>query len=399
MATWFAQNNSVNIDSVNQWNSAANGSGSWLTWASLGVNDILVLNGKTAITINVNVTCATITNYANGGTAGGSFIWSTGITITANILAGGSIGSISGTGTRTLIGNLSSSGTSNETTFLTISGGTLNITGNVTGPRQVGSSYALSLSSGAVVNVTGQVWSFQTPGQIYQTAAINIASGCQCTVTGNVYGGPHGDSGQAIINAGTLFITGDVYAYVGYATSAIQNSGICEIIGNLYPSSTGPAYQQTGSGLLYFTGIANVSAAGGFAFSGITATGLRLRPTGNVEIALRAFTGVTVASERRLYSGGTNLGQPSITNVRNGTVYGASNEYTGTLIVPSPSLVAVGVATDNTVGTYNPGLNAAELRAALGLSEANLDEKFADVKSDTSKIRSKGYSRIERLYP
>ena len=88
MATWFAQNSSVNIDSVNQWNDAAGGGGSWLTWASLAAGDILVANGKTSITINVNVTCATLTTVATGGTAGGGFLLAAGVTVTANVVAG-----------------------------------------------------------------------------------------------------------------------------------------------------------------------------------------------------------------------------------------------------------------------------------------------------------------------
>ena len=101
MATWFAQNSSVNIDSVNQWNSAANGSGSWLTWASLGASDVLVANGKTSITINVNVTCGELTTIANGGTAGGGFIWPGGVNITANLKPGTTqLLTASGSGTR-----------------------------------------------------------------------------------------------------------------------------------------------------------------------------------------------------------------------------------------------------------------------------------------------------------
>ena len=88
MTTWFAQNSTVNIDSVNQWNDAANGSGNWLTWASLAAGDVLVANGKTSITINVSFTCATITTAATGGTAGGGFIATPGVTITAAIVAG-----------------------------------------------------------------------------------------------------------------------------------------------------------------------------------------------------------------------------------------------------------------------------------------------------------------------
>jgi hypothetical protein len=47
-------------------------------------------------------------------------------------------------------------------------------------------------------------------------------------------------------------------------------------------------------------------------------------------------------------------GQPSEANVRLGTTYNFGLR-TGTLAVPSPTLVAIGVATDNTVGSYSPG--------------------------------------------
>ena len=59
----------------------------------------------------------------------------------------------------------------------------------------------------------------------------------------------------------------------------------------------------------------------------------------------------TAGADRTLYAAGVALGNPVIGNVRLGTVYGASNELTGTLIVPSPSNVLQGVGTDATVGT------------------------------------------------
>jgi hypothetical protein len=51
-----------------------------------------------------------------------------------------------------------------------------------------------------------------------------------------------------------------------------------------------------------------------------------------------------------LYELGTSLGNPAVTDVRNGTTY-ASGALTGTLKVPPSSSVAVGVPVDNTVGT------------------------------------------------
>jgi len=45
-----------------------------------------------------------------------------------------------------------------------------------------------------------------------------------------------------------------------------------------------------------------------------------------------------------------NVDLPSISDVRSGTIYGSGN-YTGTLAVPLPSQVSLGIATDNTTGT------------------------------------------------
>jgi len=60
---------------------------------------------------------------------------------------------------------------------------------------------------------------------------------------------------------------------------------------------------------------------------------------------------ISTGGNRTLYAAGVALGNPATNNVRLGTIYGASGELTGTLIVPSPSNVLQGVGTDATVGT------------------------------------------------
>jgi hypothetical protein len=52
-----------------------------------------------------------------------------------------------------------------------------------------------------------------------------------------------------------------------------------------------------------------------------------------------------------LYSSNSFVGIPNTSDVRQGAVYGVSNNLTGTLKVPPASSVAVGVPVDNTVGT------------------------------------------------
>ena len=75
MTVWFAQNGSQNIDAAYSghptlWNDVANGSGNWLTWASLASGDYLVANGKTLIAIDVDVNVGAtgrLTTAGNGG--------------------------------------------------------------------------------------------------------------------------------------------------------------------------------------------------------------------------------------------------------------------------------------------------------------------------------------------
>jgi len=145
MATWFARQSSVDINASNVWNAAADGSGAWLTWASLGASDVLVANGCTAIAINVDFTCDTITNASTyGGTAGGQFTVSTVAadrTITADIVgqntgtatSGGCVNAtLSSTYTLTIDGDVTGGGIASGR-GMSIGGGKLTVTGTVTG--------------------------------------------------------------------------------------------------------------------------------------------------------------------------------------------------------------------------------------------------------------------------
>lgn len=74
---------------------------------------------------------------------------------------------------------------------------------------------------------------------------------------------------------------------------------------------------------------------------------------------------------------GSGSGQPATSNVRSGTVYGPSNELTGTCAVPAPGSVVLGVPVDATTGTAV--LTAANIRSAVGLASANLDTQLAAI--------------------
>lgn len=86
-----------------------------------------------------------------------------------------------------------------------------------------------------------------------------------------------------------------------------------------------------------------------------------------------ASTGVI----RSLYTADSVGGNPAVSNVRSGTVYGPAGELTGTCAVPGASSVLSGVPVDNTTGTVT--ITAADIRAAIGLASANLDTQLAAI--------------------
>ena len=434
MATWFAQNSTVNIDSVNQWNSAANGSGSWLTWASLGASDVLVANNKSSITINVSFTCATITTAATGGTAGGGFLLSAGVTVTANIETGTTTCVTVSAGDSTIIGNLTGTSLGAVHAVLKATSGTLSITGNCSGGTLQGGggtgSQAVSCSAGSVV-IVGNVTGGQTNNQV--NTAVNFTSSGGLTVTGNVIAntlttitqGPGGQVSGIVITAGTLTVTGNVTGGVllgssqaAHGVSASTNLDVtitgtvtggngvtaCGVTysgtGRLTVNGTmvagvGPAVLHLGTGRAILSGNATAEAAtGGAAF---VAYRPLIHASSDTQHTYRVDSGGGVGTARSLYTGGTNLGQPTVANVRLGTTFGASSEYTGTLAVPSPTLVAIGVSTDNTVGSYAPtgGLDAAGVRTAIGLATANLDTQLSGIQSDTNDIQTRLPAALE----
>ena len=392
MTTWFAQNSSVNIDSAAQWNSVAGGGGTVLTWASLAAGDILVANGKTSITCNVSFTCATITTAATGGTAGGGFILSDGITVTASPVAGSTsciIFAAASPASATIIGAPQGSLTATAHGAVNSGSGTLNITGNPLGDIGTGSSQnscgVINISTGTV-NVTGNPKGGSGTYGLTSNGVTNSAAGV-INITGNPVGGVYYGNNCGAYNAstGTINITGnprgrdnDGGVSGGFTAGAYNgSSGTININGNvsggLYGNSPGAV--NFAGGLIVVNGTVTPTANGAAVLNNtqsgrIVANGnwlalgtghfavgtgiVMIHPTSELSIAFRVNSSGTPGAERSLYTGGVNLGQPVASNVRSGQMFGVSSEYVGTLAVPSPTLVAEGVATDNTVGSYNP---------------------------------------------
>ena len=261
---------------------------------------------------------------------------------------------LSGTGTLTCTGNYTVDGGSATKQILNVTAaGTLNIIGNLSSAVAglTGTVNTLRIDANATINVTGDVTGSSGISNVTSQAPIFCNSNSTLNITGNV---------------------------IGASTCAIYTIGsTVNIIGSITGGTTAPALNNaTSSSTISVTGITTVATASStqpailtsVAYTNNAASGTLVKVNGNVvnanglmaiiapRITIDSATSswrfqTTAGADRTLYAAGVALGNPVIGNVRLGTVYGASNELTGTLIVPSPSNVLQGVGTDATVGT------------------------------------------------
>jgi hypothetical protein len=206
--------------------------------------------------------------------------------------------------------------------------------------------------------------------------AVNIIGNGIVNITGNISGSNASGSisnSPIVSNIGTLNITGNTTAATS-AAAFLTGSVNYTQIGNVNASTTQVAiYNNTAAATISVTGIitAGTGAPAIYSAFGLTSgygSGTFVKVSGNVvntnnvmaivapRVTIDTATSswlfqISTGGNRTLYAAGVALGNPAITDVRLGTVYGASNELTGTLIVPSPSNVLQGVGTDATVGT------------------------------------------------
>jgi hypothetical protein len=254
--------------------------------------------------------------------------------------------------------------------------GTLNCNGNYNLDNTFGGRSIISVTSTGVVNIVGDISSTVSANN---NNALLMGTAGTINITGNVTGAPSvsgtplSTSTIFITGAGNLNITGNTTAsltpavYLGGAVNYTQ-------IGNVNASTTQAAiYNVTAAATISVTGIITAGTGtpaiySAFALASGYGSGTFVKVSGNVVnssnvmaiVAPRITIDVNTASwlfqistggNRTLYADGVALGNPAITDVRLGTVYGVSGGLTGTLIVPSPSNVLQGVGTDATVGT------------------------------------------------
>lgn len=308
-----------------------------------------VYSNTFTVTIDISPTVLSISNEATTGvTAGGFFVPTNGITLTCTATNGINRGSLV---------PIQSSLTAGQS---------FNVVANI---NPSGSNSGISNLSNGGVNFTGIV----SGGNQTSVYGIRNDAAGPITVTGNVQGGS-GSGAHGIQNSatGAVMVTGNVNAG-GSSATGINNSssGSVTVFGRITPVNniTAIASANTSSQVLV-SGPLLTSENGTNPITAIKWGWINNPSAAYYQVRVNGSGAI-----RPLYTADSVGGNPATSNVRSGTVYGPSNELTGTCAVPAAASVLAGVPVDNTTGTVT--ITAADIRAAIGLASANLDTQLA----------------------
>lgn len=423
MANRFAIANG-NFNATSTWSDTAGGVGGFSVPVA---GDNAYANSKT-VTITADATCDKISTEAeNGATGSGGFVLNGGVTLTANVKAGGGaycltcsptspavsyiIGDIygsttvtssngatlGGTGTIYVTGNITA-GSFSGSKGIDFSGAALNITGNLIGAAGGSTtSTALSVSGAGSINVIGSIngASFGVGNYI----AVLFAGSGVMTVTGNCTGGS-GLAHTAISNSsiGTLNIIGTVTGGTGAGAWGVRNvsTGTVNITGSAVGGTNGGGANNESTGIIrctrakgnaYGVGSVGISAGivglnsaaqaslsyveeieyGDLGQSPVAGPIILTDKTSNVALFYRP----SGLSKKTLIDAASISGAlPAASDVRLNVVYNLGNTI-GSCAVPSANSVAWGVPVDNTSGVAvltQSGIWGASMLIATGVT-------------------------------
>jgi hypothetical protein len=362
-----------------------------------------VYSNNFTVTVDQNITVLSLRNGSSAPiVVGGTFALANGVTVTVTAANGllaaaanltritgsdsatiiGSFGSgniggpallISQSANITITGSITGGGNTNVVTINHFSTGTLNISGSVQGGSGT-NAHGISKTNTGIVNIVGDVSSDIGPA----AGIFNGITSTTYTILGNMIGGrsvAYQDASSAAA-AATLIVTGSIYGsnnvsntlgtiYItsqptviisgsiiagsgGSALSVIriggnpakltiygpisassQQAGIYMDVSNIVPYLTGPFYNANGRNAVFAPNIQLISGS---------------TPTWT-------FDTETYAEQRTLYTQNFPGNFPSTSNVRSGIIYGDTNQFTGTVAIPSTGSVLKGVPVDNTTGS------------------------------------------------
>jgi len=325
-------------------------------------------NNAPGILTYTNIVNGTITgNLTAPGASGGHGYSTTAaggtVTITGNVT--GSVGygiSFSGVG-----GNLNVIGTVTGGNASTIYGiansstsGLLTVTGNVI--AGAGGAGILASGAGGTTIINGNV----TAGAAANTHGISCSGTHVLTVNGTVTGGSSVTSIYGINYSGSNQVTvnGQVIGGIGIACYGVISSGggglyVREAVGNDYPNS-GITNYVVGAHLnqIYYRATIGSFTSGSGGVPGIGQGCFFFDPSVDNVAKMRQTNAGSITTMND-----ASGDHPLPANVRYGTVYDFGNK-TGTMAVPLPAVVDVGVAVDATTGVA--ALSSASISAVVG---------------------------------
>lgn len=345
-----------------------------------------------------------------GVTGGGSFnvTDSKDITLSGNgslYTANSTTGTINITATTGTVNITASNGLTNVNVGLGSGNRCIFINGtatvNITGDCNQGTTAiaaAIRVASTGIVNYTGNITSgAQVSGS---SSVIEIANICTFNIIGNINGHSNGSGTIAhypiILSANaTLNVTGILNSYLGLCIGSSFSSTI-NITGAITANSNATAISNTGAGAVnVISGIITSSTSS----TAITSSGVGLVTVGNSPLInnnnlmavnatrIKLYSPASVqwqfqnnlGGTKTLYSAGGSVGLPLTSDVRSGIIYGASNELTGTMVVPTNPNVRLGVQVDVQPNVGTADLTAQDIFTAIATSSDPVAERLRNV--------------------
>lgn len=253
-------------------------------------------------------------------------------------------------------GALTSGPTGNTNSFPVVKSGTgtLTIVGNVTASVGTNAGTAIYNSGTGTINITGNVYATDNSG--YGHGIQNIAN-CTLNITGNIYGG-NINSGNSIgvfnnQSVSTINIVGNVYGSALNQGVYTNRAGYLNIVGSLVAGDGQHAiFSGSSSAINILSGPFVCSPYGSFPYQ---VNRMHLIPSVETYLEFRDETtnGVgspgAIAPATRMIAPAGVSDSPIPANVRFGITY-ANGSLVGTLRIPNTNSVAFGVEVDNTIG-------------------------------------------------
>jgi len=273
---------------------------------------------------------------------------------------------------------------SNNSTLINITAGvgnTVTINSNVNNNGGSGGNRAIGVNGVASVLIFGNITS---SGNFGSHSIEIVSANSNVTITGNITG-PFTTTGSTfcvqIIGSGTVLnVIGNVNPGANIAGIITTVSSTISIIGNVSANASALAVSSTST--VRVGGIIN-NFGGRLAVSGPFISLLSTIPTQWL------FQTENALLDKTLYDVQSLPTIPVVGDVRNGVSY-ANGALTGTLAVPSPSNVASGVPTDNTVGTA--ALTPADFWDYLtsGATPGSMGARVAAIPTNPASVESTG---------